>query len=181
MNLIDLKKNTAVISKDLMTELGLSNINQLPRLTKITVSAGIGKVRQSKDVVEYIEQVLTKITGQKPIARSARRAIAGFKVRQGEQVGWQVTMRGSRMWDFANRLVNLTLPRVRDFRGLATGNLDNQGNITIGFKDQSAFAEIGAEAFDKPFGLAVTISISRSSPKISQIFLPRLGFPVKTG
>ena len=180
MSIVDLRENLAKVSVKLPSLLGLTNINQIPKLEKITINVGIGKVRQTKEMVDYIEQTLTKITGQKPLPRSARQAIAGFKVRQGDQVGWQVTLRGRRMWEFANRLVNLTFPRIRYFRGLSFGNLDRQGNLTIGFKDQSAFAETGPEAFDKPFGLAITLTIKRSSPKISQLFLPQLGFPVKT-
>ncbi len=166
--------------KTLLRELNRKNISQLPKITKVSLNIGLGQHRTNKEMMSYIEQSLAQITGQKPVATLSRKAVAGFKLRQGETVGLRVTLRGTKMNDFLNRLINVTLPRIREFRGIAASQFDGQGNLTIGFKDQSAFAELGPESLDRPFGLSATISIARSDPGSSQVLLKSLGFPLKT-
>ena len=179
--LIDTKalyaKNLEVLKK----ELSLGNINALPKIQKVSINVGLGLNRQNKEMVAYVTKSLTQITGQKPLETFAHKAIAGFKIRQGDLVGLRVTLRGSRMNDFLNRLINITLPRIRDFKGIENNAFDKQGNLTIGFRDQVPFAEMGYDVLDKPFGLSATITIARSNPEKSQILLQTLGFPMKEG
>lgn len=179
MTMINTRERFVKEAKNLQQELQLANPHLVPRISKVTVSAGIGRLRQDKDMLSYTTKALTQITGQKPITTTAKKAIAGFKVRAGEPVGLKVTLRGRRMDDFLNRLVNIILPRIRDFRGIDPVWLDRLGNLTIGFRDQGSFVETGAEAFDRPFGLAITISIAHSDQHKSTALLQKLGFPVK--
>src|SRR5438105_1225206 len=125
----------------LQKETQTSNAFALPKITKVTINVGLGQNRQNKDMVNYIAESVAKIAGQQPIFTHAHKAIAGFKLRQGDLVGVRVTLRGSRLTDFLNRLINITLPRIRDFRGIDERQFDQQGNLTLGFKDQVAFAE----------------------------------------
>lgn len=179
--MINIAERYQTAIKDLKTELKVGNVLALPRITKVTVNAGIGRVRTDDKMVDFIRDSLIKITGQKPAIRRARKAIAGFKVRENDIVGLTVTLRGKRMNDFLNRLVNVTLPRVREFSGLDMKHLDNQGNFSIGFKDQSGFVELGSDSYDRPFGLEFTITVARSDKDKSQALFKALGFPVKTG
>ena len=130
-------------------------------------------------MVAYIVGALGKITGQKPVITKAKKAIAGFKIRSGDEVGVRVTLRSNKMFDFIDRLINVSLPRIRDFKGIDPKSFDQSGNLTIGFKDQVAFVELGHDGLDKPFGVEVTFSISNSSPSASEQFLKQLGFPMK--
>lgn len=160
-------------------ELGLTNIHALPKIEKVSLNVGLGVHKQNKDMVSYIEQSLTAIAGQKPVLTHAKKAIAGFKLRAGDLVGMRVTLRGDKMNDFLNRLINITLPRIREFRGIEASQFDKQGNLTLGFKDQVAFPELGTDVMDKPFGLSVVITIKKSSPAASSAVLKALGFPLK--
>lgn len=179
MTKINLPELTKEKTNQLLGELGVGNVLKLPRLEKVSVNVGLGQNRQNKDMVSYIEESLTKITGQKPVKTYARKAIAGFKLREGDLVGLRVTLRGRRMTDFIERLLNITLPRIRDFKGVDPKQFDKQGNLTIGFKDQVPFAELGHDVLDRPFGLSVTITLAHSSPAKSEIVLRALGFPMK--
>src|SRR5665213_1229122 len=122
----------------LKTELAVANVNALPKITKVNVTVGLGQNKTNKEMVSYITESLTAITGQKPVQTLAKKAIAGFKLREGDLVGLRVTLRGQRMSDFLNRLINITLPRIREFRGIDETQFDKQGNVTLGFKDQVA-------------------------------------------
>jgi len=177
--LIDTGKRYTESLTALKTELSIGNVHALPRITKVSVNVGLGLHRQNKDMVDYIEKTLTQITGQKPVRTYARKAIAGFKLRQNDLVGLRITLRNQRLNDFLNRLINITLPRIRDFRGIDAKQFDKQGNLTLGFKDQVPFAELGHDVLDRPFGLSMTITIKQSDPQKSSILLKKLGFPMK--
>lgn len=181
MTFLNAKERYQNAAKQLLESTGEKNVNALPKIVKVSVNVGLGLNRQNKDMVEYIEKSLQSITGQKPVKTAAKKAVAGFKIREGEIVGMRVTLRGNRMNDFINRLLNITLPRIRDFRGLDPKQLDKQGSLTIGFKDQVPFAELGHDIMDKPFGLSITLTIANSNPEKSTHLLQSLGFPLKNG
>lgn len=177
--LINVKETQAKNQVGLKTELGVDNVNALPKIQKVSINVGLGMHRGNKDMISYISQSLSTIAGQKPVETHARKAIAGFKLREGELVGLRVTLRGQKMFDFLNRLINISLPHIRDFRGIDAKQFDVQGNLTIGLKDQVSFAELGNEVLDKPFGMSITITIKNSDHAKSFVFLKTLGFPMK--
>ncbi|MBP6860706.1 MAG: 50S ribosomal protein L5 [Candidatus Pacebacteria bacterium] len=160
-------------------ELGVKNVMAAPRVEKVVVSSGVGKKRDKK-VLELIENRITRITGQKPSARPARLSIASFKVREGDVVGYQVTLRGARMYDFLDRLIHVALPRTRDFRGLTDSAIDEMGNMTIGIKEHTIFPETSDEEVKDVFGLAVTIVTSAKDKKSATAFLKHLGLPIRS-
>lgn len=177
--ILDTKKLYQDKIDDLKRELGIKNTLALPKIEKVTLSAGVGRHRAVKDMIEYIEKNLNEISGQKSIQTNAKKSIASFKVREGDLVGLKVTLRGTLMYDFLNRLINITLPRIRDFRGLNPSQFDKFGNLTIGFRDQTAFVEASQDSLEKPFGLAVTISIKNSDVEKSIALLKNIGFPIR--
>ncbi|MFZ2500884.1 MAG: 50S ribosomal protein L5 [Minisyncoccia bacterium] len=150
---------------------------QAPRIQKVIVSSGVGKKRDKKQL-EIISDRLAKITGQKAAPRAARLSIASFKVREGDTVGLQVTLRGARMYDFVDKLIHIALPRTRDFRGLSAKAIDDMGNITIGLKENSIFPEASEEDLKDVFGLAVTIVTTAKSKAEAEAFLRYLGLPL---
>lgn len=159
-------------------QLGIANVHAVPGITKVVVNVGVGKHRDDKNYLEAVEKDIATITGQKPQVRRARQAVAGFKVRQGNLVGYRVTLRGKRMEDFVQRFVNVTLPRVRDFRGIPTKNLDQQGNLSVGLREQLAFPEIQAEHTDVIFGVEATFVTSTHSRKQAEALFAAIGFPL---
>lgn len=161
----------------LQKEFGYTSIMQAPKIKKIVVSTGVGKKRDKK-VLEVIENRLAKITGQKPSARAARMSIASFKVREGDIVGLQVTLRGARMYDFADKLIHIALPRTRDFRGLSAKAIDGMGNFTIGIKENSIFPETSDEDLKDVFGLAITFVTSAKSKAEAEALLRFIGMPL---
>lgn len=179
MSIISFKERYGAKTKELLGELDVKNVNALPRLQKITLNVGVGRFRGNKDMLTYIEGALKQITGQKPAITKSRKSIAGFKLRAGEEVGYKVTLRNRKMHDFLDRLINIALPRIREFRGFDVKNFDPQGNLTIGFNDIVPFAELGHSSLDKPFGLSITLTISNSSREKSYKLLSSLGLPVK--
>jgi len=148
-----------------------------PRVMKVVVSSGVGKKRDKKQL-ELIEDRLAKITGQKPAARAAKQSVASFKVREGDTVGLQVTLRGARMYDFIDKLVHITLPRTRDFRGLKASAIDEMGNMTIGIKEHTIFPEASDEDLKDVFGLAITVVTTAKSKEEAEAFFRHLGFPL---
>ena len=166
------------IYQQVMKELGASNINAAPKLDRVVVNVGVGKQRDNKPFIEEVQRDIAIITGQKPHPRMARKAVAGFKVRQGNLVGYRVTLRGKRMNDFVSRLVHITLPRVRDFRGLSIKSFDGNGNFSIGFKEQLSFPEIHPEQVDAIFGVQVTIVTTAKTNEEGLVLLKALGFPL---
>lgn len=153
------------------------NTMQTPKVVKVVISTGIGKISDKKKV-ELIVDRLAKITGQKAAARAAKKSIATFKLREGEIVGYQVTLRGQRMEDFLNKLIHIALPRMRDFRGLSPKSIDEIGNLTIGLKENTIFPETSDEDLRDVFGLAITIVTSAKNKKEAEAYLKHIGFPL---
>lgn len=165
-------------AKELQAELGLDNINQVPQIDKIVVSVGIGKNKDDKQHYEVVRNTVQKITGQYPVDRMARKSIAGFKIRAGmNRVGLSVTLRGSRMYEFLDRLVNISLPRVRDFHGVSAKAFDTSGNYNLGIVEQSVFAELSFEETQHVHGLQVTFVIKNGSKVNSRALLEKFGVP----
>ena len=164
--------------KELQAELDLVNVNQVPRLEKIVVSVGTGKVKEDKRMLEAVKNTLTKVTGQAPVERLAKKSIATFKIRagMGAPVGIYVTLRGARMYEFLDRLVNVTLPRVRDFHGVGT-KFDKGGNYNLGITDQSIFPELTFEETQLVHGMQVTFAIKNGNKVASRALLEKFGLP----
>lgn len=163
--------------KELQAELNLGNVNQVPKLEKIVVSVGIGKNKDDKRYYETVRNTLTKVTGQSPIDRMAKKSIAGFKIRAGmNRVGISVTLRGARMYEFLDRLVNVALPRVRDFHGVKA-KFDKGGNYNLGLVEQSVFPELTFEETQVVHGLQVTFTIANQNPAHSRVLLEKFGLP----
>jgi len=155
-----------------------SNALQAPKIEKVVVSTGVGKMgRADKKKLELVADRLAKITGQKAAGRGAKKSIATYKTRIGDLVGYQVTLRGKRMYDFLNRLVHIALPRTKDFKGVSRAGVDEMGNYTLGIKEHSVFPETSDEEIKDVFGLAVTIVTSAKDKKTAQAFLEHLGLP----
>ena len=157
---------------------GYTSSMQAPRITKVVVSSGVGKKREKKQL-ELIVDRLSRITGQKPSPRAAKQSVASFKVREGDTVGLQVTLRGPRMYDFLDKLIHIALPRTRDFRGIAASAVDDMGNLTIGMRENTIFPETSDEDLKDVFGLAVTIVTTASNKKEADAFFRHLGVPLK--
>ena len=164
--------------KELQAELDLTNVNEVPRLEKIVVSVGTGKVKEDKRMLEAVKNTLTKVTGQAPVGRLAKKSIATFKIRagMGAPVGIYVTLRGPRMYEFLDRLVNVTLPRVRDFHGVGT-KFDKGGNYNLGITDQSIFPELTFEETQLVHGMQVTFAIKNGNKVASRALLEKFGLP----
>lgn len=171
----ELNKNSFTGMKD---KFGCTNVMQAPRLLKVVISTGIGSIKDKKKV-ELIADRLAKITGQKPAMRGAKKSIATFKVRTGDPVGYQVTLRGKRMCDFIDRLVNISLPRTKDFRGISRTAVDEMGNYTLGIKEHTIFAETSDEDLKDVFGMGITVVTSSKKKAETLAFLEYLGFPFK--
>lgn len=166
------------IVKELQAELNLDNIHQVPKFEKIVVSAGIGKNKDDKRYYETVRNTLTKITGQATVDRLAKKSIATFKIRAGlNRVGISVTLRGNRMYEFLDRLINIALPRVRDFHGVSSKAFDKSGNFNLGIVEQSIFQELTFEETQILHGLQVTFVISGYSPDYSRALLEKFGIP----
>jgi len=163
----------------LQTELGIKNTLAMPQLEKVVLNIGVGKNRDNQKFMDLAKDNLTIIAGQKPVVRLARKAISGFKVREGDPVGLTVTLRNIKMYDFLTKLANVTLPRLRDFRGINQDSFDSRGNLTIGIKEQIIFPEITHEKAEIIHGLEVTAVFKNSNPAASQRILETIGFPFK--
>jgi large subunit ribosomal protein L5 len=164
----------------LMKELGLENPMAAPRLEKIVVNMGVGEATQNAKVIDPAVAEVTQITGQKPIVTKARKSIAAFKVREGMPIGVMVTLRGDRMYEFFDRLVNIALPRVRDFRGVPTKSFDGRGNYTMGVRDQLIFPEIDYSKVEKMKGMNITIVTTAASDDHARALLKAMGMPFRT-
>lgn len=163
----------------LKKELKLENINEVPRLKKIVVNAGVGPFMENKEAVESFVNDLTLITGQKPYPRGARLSEAGFKIKQGDIVGYAVTLRGERMWAFLDKLINVALPRVRDFRGLKPSAYDQNGNYSIGIKEHVIFPEVDANTTKGIRSLQVTIITDSNDLEANKKLMMELGVPLR--
>lgn len=173
-----IKQKTAKAYSALKSEFGYKNAMQAPKVLKVVVSSGVGSLKDKKKI-DLVEDRLSKITGQKPVRKGAKQSVAAFKVRQGDTVGMQVTLRGARMYDFLDKLVNIALPRTKDFRGISTKGVDEMGNYTLGIKENTIFPESGDEDLRDVFGLAVTVVTNVKDGKQTKAFLSHLGFPFK--
>src|SRR2546423_10379967 len=167
------------VAPALMKEFELKNPMAVPRLHKIVVNMGVGEATQNAKVLDPAVNELGLITGQKPIVTKAKKSIAAFKVREGQAIGTMVTLRGDRMYEFLDRLVNIVLPRVRDFKGVSTKSFDGRGNYTIGLHDQLIFPEISYEKVDKQKGMNVTIVTTAADDNQARLLLKHLGMPVR--
>ncbi|MBI4281541.1 50S ribosomal protein L5 [Candidatus Uhrbacteria bacterium] len=175
-----LEHYTKTVLPKLQKDLAIQNVLSAPRIMKVVVNAGVGKhFREDKDI-DNVEKTLIRITGQKPIRAKAKKSISSFKVREGMVVGLVVTLRGKRMYDFVEKLVHTTLPRIRDFRGLEQKNVDTHGNCTIGFREHMAFPEIRSDEIERIHGLEVTLVTNAGTHARGLALFKALGFPFKT-
>jgi len=167
------------IAPAMREEFSYANVMQIPTLTKIVVNMGVGEAARDAKLIEGAVRDLTVITGQKPAIARARKSIAQFKLREGMPIGAHVTLRGDRMWEFADRLLSLALPRIRDFRGLSDRQFDGRGNYTFGLNEQLMFHEIDADQVDRQRGMDVTVVTTATTDEEGRSLLRRLGFPFK--
>ncbi|EKE07310.1 MAG: 50S ribosomal protein L5 [uncultured bacterium] len=163
----------------LKQELGLENIMQVPKIEKVVLNVGYGRHAKDKAFIERVEKTLTLISGQKVIRNKAKKSISNFKIREGMEIGSSVTLRGDKMYEFLYKLINLTFPRVRDFRGVDQKSFDGKGNYTIGFKEQLAFPEISGESADNIHGLQIIINTTVGSNEAGFALLSKMGFPFR--
>ena len=168
------------IAEKLRREFEYANIMQIPRLLKVTLNMGLGEAVQNAATLENGLAELAGIAGQKPVITRARKSIANFKLREGMPIGAMVTLRGARMWDFADRLVNVALPRVRDFRGLSPKSFDGRGNYSLGIREQIIFPEIDIDKVEKPRGVGVVLNTSAKTDEEGRALLRELGVPFRT-
>lgn len=178
MNKILEKYNKEVVPA-LEKKFGYKNDMAVPRLEKLVINAGLGSGLKDEKYTELVEKTLTNITGQRPIRTKARKAISGFKIRQGMDVGVKVTLRHGKMYDFVDKLINVTLPRVRDFWGISEKLVDSKGNLSIGFKEHTVFPEVSPEEVDRLHGLQVTIKTTAETHEEGLEVFKLMGFPFK--
>lgn len=175
-------KTVKALEKEAFTHLkgkfALKNPMQAPRLTKIVLSTGVGSIKDKKKVA-LIEDRLSRITGQKAALRTSKKSIASFKVREGDTVGYQVTLRGARMYNFLDRLVNIALPRTKDFRGISRTAVDEMGNYTLGIKEHTIFPETTDEELKDVFGMGITMVTTSGNKELTIAFLELIGLPFK--
>jgi large subunit ribosomal protein L5 len=168
-----------VVRAQLKDELGLGNVMQVPRLTKIVVNSGVGRATQQASLLEGAQRDLELITGQKPVVTRAKKSIANFKLREEMPIGVKVTLRGDRAWEFLDRLISLAIPRIRDFRGLSPRSFDGRGNYTFGINDQLIFPEVDYDKIDAPRGFDITIVTTARTDDEGRAFLRAYGFPFR--
>lgn len=171
------KKYIEEVIPALQKELSIKNSFAVPKLTKVVVNSGLGEALSNKKVIDIMVEQLGAITGQRPIKTVAKKAISTFKLQKGNVVGLKVTLRGKKMFDFLEKMINIVLPRIRDFRGVNDKNLDGRGNFTLGFSEQIAFPEIEYSKIDKLRGLEVTIVTTGKNREQTKKLLEKLGFP----
>jgi large subunit ribosomal protein L5 len=164
---------------ELKDQLGLGNVMQVPRLSKVVINMGVGAATGQASLLEGAVRDLTTITGQKPVVTRAKKSIAGFKLREGNAIGAKVTLRGDRMWEFMDRLISIAIPRIRDFRGLNPRSFDGNGNYTFGLTEQLVFPEIDYDSIDQPRGMDITIVTTASTDAEGRALLLAMGFPFK--
>lgn len=167
----------STIKTELLKELGVGNLLSVPRLLKVVLNIGVGQIRQDQRRLERIGEVLATISGQKAVVRSAKKSIASFKLRAGEPIGYSLTLRGQRMYDFIERFLRVVLPRVRDFRGIPLSSIDRQGNLTIGLAEMSVFPELDHEQMDIAPGIEITFVTQSRNREHGQKLLEKIGVP----
>jgi large subunit ribosomal protein L5 len=169
------------IAPALQQTLGLENVMQIPRITKVVVNIGLGEAMDNPKAMDAAVADMTAITGQKPVITKARKSIANFKLREGRAIGASVTLRGDKMWSFLDRLMNIVLPRVRDFRGVSRESFDGRGNYTLGMREQVIFPEIEYDKVDKVRGMEITIVTTAQTDDQAAVLLEMLGMPFRKG
>jgi large subunit ribosomal protein L5 len=167
------------IAPALQKQFNYSNVMQIPTLTKVVVNMGVGEAARDSKLIEGAIRDLTTITGQKPLVTRAKKSIAQFKLREGQPIGAHVTLRNDRMWEFMDRLLSISLPRIRDFRGLSPKQFDGKGNYTFGLTEQVVFPEIEQDKVDRPRGMDITIVTTATNDEEGRTLLKLLGFPFK--
>ncbi len=167
------------LKQKIKDELGLENVMQVPKVTKITLNMGVGEAAQDKKVLEGALADMTAIAGQKPVVTKARKSVAGFKIREEWPIGCKVTLRGERMYEFLDRLIAIAIPRIRDFRGFSAKAFDGRGNYSLGIKEQIVFPEVDFDKIDKIRGLDITITTSATTDDQGRALLKAFGFPFK--
>jgi large subunit ribosomal protein L5 len=173
------ERYTKEVAPALRKAFQFKNVMQVPRIEKVVVNIGLGEALDNPKALEAATSDLMQITGQKPVSTRARRSIANFKLREGRLIGTKVTLRGDRMWAFLDRLLNIALPRVRDFRGVSANAFDGRGNYTLGLRDQLVFPEIEYDKIDKLRGMEITIVTSARDDDSARALLQMLGMPFK--
>ena len=174
------ERYNAEIRQALLTQLGLSNVMQVPTLTKVVINMGVGRATQQPSLLEGAVADLTRISGQKPIVTKSRDAIANFKLRENQAIGCKVTLRGDRMWEFFDRLLSVAIPRIRDFRGLPANSWDGHGNYTFGLTEQTVFPEVDYDKIDAPRGMDITIVTTAKTDEEARALLKAFGIPFAT-
>ncbi len=174
-----LQKYRKEVIPAMQKEFGISNIMAVPKIGKVVVNTGVGRISKDDKAIERIAKDLTLISGQKPVFRKAKKSISGFKIREGVNVGISVTLRGKRMYDFVDRLISIALPRSKDFRGIDRKNFDGMGNLNIGIKESSIFPEVNYENLKDIFGLQVTVMTNAGNKERGAQLLKLMGFPIK--
>jgi len=181
MNIIPAKeKYIKTVAVEMKKKFGYKNVMAVPKIKKVIVNVGIGKIVKENEKIEEVVNSITAITGQKPVKTKAKKAISGFKVREGMEIGVKVTLRGKRMWQFIDRLVSATLPRTRDFQGINRKAVDQGGSLNIGIKEHMIFPEISPERVKHTFGLQVTVSTDAKTQEEGLELFKLLGFPIKS-
>jgi large subunit ribosomal protein L5 len=173
----DFYRDTVV--PQLKEELKCANVMEVPRITKITLNMGVGEAAADKKVLEHATADMIKISGQKPVVTKARKSVAGFKIREGWPIGCKVTLRRERMYEFLDRLISISIPRIRDFRGLNAKSFDGRGNYSMGVKEQIIFPEIDYDKVDKLRGMDITISTTAKTDDEARALLKAFNFPLK--
>lgn len=163
----------------LIKKFGYKNALTAPRLSKVVINVGVGRHSKEQAYIEDAEKSLARIAGQKPVLTKAKKSISSFKIRQGMVVGLKATLRGQRMFDFIDKLVNVSFPRIRDFRGISEKQVDRTGNLTVGFREHTAFPEIRADEIDNVYGLEISVSTTAKNRQEGLEFFKLIGFPFK--
>jgi large subunit ribosomal protein L5 len=166
---------------ELQEELGLTNVNQVPKLEKIVINVGLGRAKDDKKAMEVATNTLRKITGQQPVETTAKLSIAGFKLREGNKIGLKVTLRGDQMYEFMDRLINVVLPRLRDFHGVSAKAFDKSGNYSLGLVDQSVFPELTFDETTTTHGLQAVFVMNAQEPAHARALLEKFGMPFEKG
>jgi large subunit ribosomal protein L5 len=173
------ERYTQEVVPALMKSLSMTNIMQVPKIKKVVVNIGVGEALDNAKALDGAVEDLTKITGQRPVITRARKSIANFKLREGRAIGVKVTLRGVRMWSFLDRLMNIALPRVRDFRGISSNSFDGRGNYTLGLREQLVFTEINYDQIDKVRGMEISIVTTAETDEAGRELLGMLGMPFR--
>ena len=170
---------TDEIRPKLQEEFGYKNVNQIPKVTKVVVNVGLGEATTNPKLLERAMEELAQITGQKPIMRRAKKSVSNFKLREGQPIGCSVTLRGTRQWEFLDRLLNVALPRVRDFSGVSPKAFDGRGNYTLGVREQTIFPEVDYDKVEKVTGMNVTVVTTANTDAEAKSLLTHLGVPFR--